>query len=274
MRTRTITGIVMAIVLIPMLWLPDGFFFIIIGVLTMVASYEMVNVYGAQNPLKWPAYFFHIMGVILLYGVTLMTYLNGVNPLVILLAIMWILIIGAVAMIFSDSLSSKLLSQMCFSIIYIALAFVAISVIKTQGLAFFIYFLMLSMLTDMFAYYVGIRFGKHKLAPRISPKKTIEGAVGGTVIAVFFATLFGYFLDIFWVEQTMLPWVIIIVMGVTVSFSAQIGDLIASKIKRDHGVKDFSNLLPGHGGVMDRFDSTMFAALLLMFFLFIVEVIA
>ena len=273
MKTRTITGLIMAIILIPLLWLPDALFFVVISILTLIASYEMVKLYGTSSPLKWPVYFYHGIAVLLLYGVTLMTYLNGVNPLVILLSIMWILITGLVAMIFSDSLSSKLFSQMCFSIVYIALTFVAISVIKTQGLAFFIYFLMLSMLTDMFAYYVGIRFGKHKLAPKISPKKTLEGAIGGTFIAVLIATTFGYFLDVFIIDGVMLPWTLILVMGIVVSFSAQIGDLIASKIKRDHGVKDFSNLLPGHGGILDRFDSTMFAGLLLMFFLFLVEVI-
>lgn len=130
-----------------------------------------------------------------------------------------------------------------------------------------VYLLIVAMLTDVFAYFTGVKFGKHKLAPKISPKKTIEGSIGGTFFGVLLGTVFGLVFNLFDVDglNVYIMWLILI--GITVSVSAQIGDLIASKLKRDHNIKDFSNLLPGHGGILDRFDSTLFASMLLMIFL-------
>ena len=114
------------------------------------------------------------------------------------------------------------------------------------------------MLTDVFAYFIGIKYGKHRLAEKISPKKSIEGAVAGLLISAVVATIFANFLEVF---DYSIIWVILLSMFL--SCVSQIGDLIASMFKRKAGIKDFSNLFPGHGGVLDRFDSTMFAAIFL-----------
>jgi phosphatidate cytidylyltransferase len=107
-------------------------------------------------------------------------------------------------------------------------------------------------MTDTFAYFSGYLFGKHKLIPNVSPKKTIEGSIGGILGSTICCLIFGY---IFKLDMALM-----IVMGIIGSIIAQIGDLFASSIKRYVGIKDYGNLIPGHGGVLDRFDSVILVA--------------
>lgn len=103
------------------------------------------------------------------------------------------------------------------------------------------------LVTDTFCYVFGSRFGKNKLAPVISPNKTIEGAIGGTAMCMLFSIAIGLPIG--------LPWYHVLILGLLIAAFAQIGDLCESMIKRDAGVKDSSNVLPGHGGFLDRTDS-------------------
>ena len=123
-----------------------------------------------------------------------------------------------------------------------------------------------SWLTDSFAFLVGRKLGKHKMAPVISPKKSIEGAIGGVVITAAFnvlilylftvgcKNLYGYTL----LGESAMKYLYIIPISVVLSLVSMVGDLSASVLKRNFGIKDYSNLLPGHGGIMDRFDSCTF----------------
>lgn len=109
--------------------------------------------------------------------------------------------------------------------------------------------------TDIFAYFGGYFLGKHKLCPVISPKKTIEGSICGILGSVAFTGLFAYF---FVEERSLVVWFMVI--GVLGGIISQIGDLTASIFKRKMGIKDYGNLIPGHGGILDRFDSVLFTA--------------
>ncbi len=123
-----------------------------------------------------------------------------------------------------------------------------------------------SWLTDTFAYIVGVKFGKHKMASVLSPKKSIEGAIGGVVITSLFnvlilylftvgcKNLYGYTLF----GESSVKYLIIIPVSMILSLVSMLGDLSASAIKRNFGIKDYSQLIPGHGGIMDRFDSCIF----------------
>lgn len=129
---------------------------------------------------------------------------------------------------------------------------------KNDGVFFILLVFLCSWLTDGFALFAGMAFGKHKLAPKISPKKTIEGAVGGVVGNTLFCVgLFYVFKAKFNLSPTIKLWEVI-VCAFALSCISIFGDLAASTIKRSHGIKDFGNLLPGHGGIMDRFDSSLF----------------
>ncbi len=107
--------------------------------------------------------------------------------------------------------------------------------------------------SDSFAYIVGSNFGKHKLSPKLSPKKSVEGVVGGLIGACVIALIFNYY--VLKESNTLIAMIAIIGSGVSV-----LGDLLASKIKREFGIKDYSNILPGHGGILDRFDSFLMVA--------------
>lgn len=113
--------------------------------------------------------------------------------------------------------------------------------------------------TDTFAYFSGYLFGRHKLCPSISPKKTVEGALGGIIGSMIGCLIFGYF----FIQVDM---IYLAVLGIIGSIIAQTGDLYASKIKRYIGIKDYGKIMPGHGGVLDRFDSIIFVAPVVYYF--------
>ena len=115
------------------------------------------------------------------------------------------------------------------------------------GAGYCILILFAVLVTDTFCYFVGCRWGKHKLSPVISPNKTIEGSLGGSTMCMIFSLGIGLAIGLAWYHA--------VVLGILIAIFAQIGDLCESMIKRDAGVKDSSNVLPGHGGFLDRTDS-------------------
>lgn len=127
-----------------------------------------------------------------------------------------------------------------------------------SGLGFVVLMFTAILLTDIGAYYIGRHFGKHKLAPVISPNKTIEGSVGGMIFAIAGAFVVGYFFE--------LEWYYCLIAGLLCTVFAQIGDLSESLIKRDAGVKDSGDSLPGHGGFLDRTDSFIFTIPIMYYF--------
>lgn len=110
----------------------------------------------------------------------------------------------------------------------------------------------IAFITDIFAYFTGYLFGKHKLIPKVSPKKTVEGSIGGIIGSTIMCVVFGYFFEI--------DLKLIVFLGLFGSIVAQFGDLFASSIKRYVGIKDYGKLIPGHGGILDRFDSVILVA--------------
>ncbi len=121
-----------------------------------------------------------------------------------------------------------------------------------------------SWICDTCAYVVGMLVGKHKLAPVLSPKKSIEGALGGIAGSALVGAAYAYFLVERVIEQQQITWIFVLISAVGAVIS-QVGDLAASAIKRNHEIKDYGKLIPGHGGVMDRFDSVIFTAPMIYF---------
>jgi phosphatidate cytidylyltransferase len=117
---------------------------------------------------------------------------------------------------------------------------------------------------DSSAYFFGKAYGKHKLYPEVSPKKSWEGAIAGLIGAIVSFTLLNYF----FIPQ--FPILYSLIAGVLIGITGQIGDLAESQLKRDAGIKDSSDLLPGHGGILDRFDSALFVFPVLTIFLFVI----
>ncbi|ACD54196.1 phosphatidate cytidylyltransferase [Clostridium botulinum] len=127
-----------------------------------------------------------------------------------------------------------------------------------------------SWMTDTSAYYSGKFLGKHKLCPKVSPKKTIEGSIGGLLGAILFCGIFGIIVNKY---VYVMPLHHYFIIGALCGIFSQFGDLVASSIKRYVGIKDYSNLIPGHGGILDRFDSIIFSSTVVFYYLTFVVVI-
>jgi len=131
--------------------------------------------------------------------------------------------------------------------------------IQNDGLGYVVFLFTIILLTDTGCYYFGKKFGKHKLSPVISPQKSIEGAIGGTICAIIGAVIIGHFIHLALYHS--------IILGLLCTIFAQLGDLSESLIKRDAGVKDSGNTLPGHGGLLDRTDSYVFTIPVMFYYL-------
>ncbi|WP_106058540.1 phosphatidate cytidylyltransferase [Clostridium vincentii] len=153
-----------------------------------------------------------------------------------------------------------------FGFLYVGIffSFIYLVNIKMDGI-FLVWLIFIgSWMSDTVAFYSGKLFGKRKLCPRVSPKKTVEGSIGGLIGATFFCGLFGMFARNQGVDISIYHFLII---GALCGGISQFGDLVASSIKRYVGIKDYSNLIPGHGGILDRFDSILFSAIVVFYYL-------
>ncbi len=137
-------------------------------------------------------------------------------------------------------------------------AFILLRSIEGAGLILFLLAFFIPWVCDAMAYFVGVSIGKHKLIPDVSPKKTVEGAIGGIVGVVALTAVFGIVMQIAFERTPNYP--ILLLLAFVGGFIGQCGDLIASLLKREFGIKDYGKLFPGHGGVMDRFDSNIAVA--------------
>ncbi len=137
-----------------------------------------------------------------------------------------------------------------------------------HGMFFAILAVMAAWIPDIGAYFTGTLFGKTKLCPDISPKKTIEGLLGGTVLSVLIMAGVGWvFSALYYQGEVDVNYIPLLLIGFFASFTSVVGDLSFSLIKRNYGAKDFGNLIPGHGGMLDRFDSVIFTAPLVFYVL-------
>jgi len=151
------------------------------------------------------------------------------------------------------------------SAIFLGLSFNLIILVRNYSLLYIAYFFIITTMTDTFALLSGMLVGKHKLSPKISPNKTIEGSIGGTLMGTFIACIF--YLTAINSDMNLFN---LIAVTTILSIVGQIGDLVFSAIKRLYGKKDFSNLIPGHGGILDRFDSIIFVIIAAVLFLNII----
>ena len=143
-------------------------------------------------------------------------------------------------------------------VMYVVCCFSAISLIRyidKIGLFCLGMVLIGAWISDVFAYFTGMLLGKHKLIPAVSPKKTVEGAIGALVFTTLAMILYGFLVSVF--TELTPNYLVLGISGPILSATGQIGDLVASLVKRERGVKDYGKLLPGHGGIMDRFDSIL-----------------
>lgn len=147
---------------------------------------------------------------------------------------------------------------------YVITGFVSIIQLRNMKFGEITYLLVFiaPWVSDTFAYFCGRLFGRHKLIPSVSPKKTVEGAIGGVVFCIIGCTVYRLILGNFY--EDLPPYWVFAILGFVVAIVSQVGDLIFSLIKRRYGIKDYGILFPGHGGVLDRFDSVIATAPLIL----------
>lgn len=256
---RVTTGIIISIIALSAIALGSIPLYIMMGVIIILCSREFVKILNHKG--FYPSYSVMLFADIVFLTLTFFHRFDLVPPflsLVIMASFLSVLFKGRqpyivnVATTILGALYCAWLPCHILLIRQIGLNRVAaFQFSPSEGLWLLIFVFVAVALTDIGAYYFGVKFGKHKLAEVISPKKTIEGAIGGGLCAILVSILGIFYADLSLCQA--------IIGGLIITLSAQLGDLSESLIKRDAGVKDSSNILPGHGGMLDRFDGYIFA---------------
>lgn len=253
MKARILAAVaLLPLLLLVVLWAPEIFTVILFGAMAAVGAYELLIGTGLVKSPRMVAY-----SCIMAFWFVLWNGL-GISQVWLLLSILlfWCLLMMEV-----------MLSQMKIPFSKVAVCFMAGvilpvllgSVVRIHGAAngrFFVLIpFVLAFLSDTGAYFAGLKFGKRKLAPLISPKKSVEGVIGGVIGAMVGMLIFCVVLQVYFDFQ--IRYWLVPVYGLLGSLAGVFGDLCFSVIKRQTGIKDYGNLIPGHGGILDRFDSTM-----------------
>lgn len=265
-KERVLSGIVIAAILIGM-WV--GMYTpvidIMMAVLAAAACYEVTKVAGVQSKALKAA------AIAFAFALPLgLVYFNTFPISALCIIYVLLLIVMTVAdfehIPFKDlavSIYASMIIPIGFSTIALVSDFYKVyDEIDTHENAFLLFMAVgAALLTDVFAYEVGSRIGKHKMTPNLSPKKSWEGAIGAVVLNVAFMCIArGIFTHFFALKPMFMGWFVFIFVIIALSILSMVGDLMASLIKRNYDVKDYSNLIPGHGGIMDRFDSVLVVA--------------
>lgn len=257
MKTRIITAaILVPLLLIILLILPKLITAILFGLLAAIAVYELLMGTGYIKQFRLVAY-----GMVMAFLASLWSGLGAGHVWAVIGIVLFACVLFAEMMLSHIKLRFEKIC-ICFVaallIPYLFTALVRIHADDTTGRYFILIPFILAFLSDSGAYFAGCYLGKHKLAPAISPKKTIEGAIGGVLAAVAFMLLYTLILQLAFDFKVNYGFALL--YGVVGSVASVFGDLCFSVIKRQTGIKDYGNLIPGHGGVLDRFDSMMIVA--------------
>lgn len=281
MKQRSITSAVIVFLMIIVLFISfTPAFPGILALLSFVATYEMLKVFNLHKRLfvAIPAYLVAIAMPIVAYIMakvmnrTALEFIH-IHTLVIFTFMLYLFVVAVFErgrMPFGEFASAFAM------VTYIVTSFAALSIIRfTSPIGLYLLGMVLSSawMTDVCAYLVGSFFGKHKLIPEVSPKKTVEGAIGGALGETLVLLLYGLLVQLITAKLStvnpdipaLIPnYIVIGISGVLLAVVSQMGDLFASVIKREHGVKDYGSVFPGHGGIMDRFDSVIIVAIVTM----------
>lgn len=211
---------------------------VFLGLKEFYNAFECINI----SPLKHIGYFFTVFMYLIYFY-----YKTDIIPIIFFVITLSLLI----TYLFSKKHDFIDISVTLIGFIYISyflIHILSLSMIDSHFIIWFVF--LIAWATDTFAYFSGYFFGSKKLFPEVSPKKTVEGSIGGIIGSIAVCLLFTYLFNRDFIFHSVF-------LGFVGSIISQIGDLIASKVKRYVGIKDFGNIMPGHGGVLDRFDSIL-----------------
>ena len=233
-----------------------------LSILALIAVNEVLKVYELDKKylIAIPSYLAALAMPTLSYVMTVILAKTAIDFIVALALTLFVLMIYqfVVAVFAKGKIEFASLSAGFVLVMYISACFSALSVIRYVSEAGMFNLGMVfigAWISDIFAYFTGRLFGKHKLIPEVSPKKTVEGSVGAIAFTTLLMLLYGWIVSL---ATDLTPNYLVLGLSAPVlSVVGQIGDLFASLVKRERGIKDYGKLLPGHGGIMDRFDSIL-----------------
>ncbi len=270
MKTRIISGVLGAVIAVLIFLYGNISLSVAVSALILIALFEFHRATGIAQKNK--ALFF----ISLLYGVCIsllvsfyysLKYCNEVN-------IIYVIVLLCYMVLKHDDVKFSSIGISALGTLYITIFLSHIIMIRhiNHGKIYIWLVFLIAWGTDTFAYFCGKAFGRHKLIPKVSPKKTVEGSVGGIIGAAVVTAIFcRVCANVIGLNGSILK---AAVLAALASVLSQFGDLCASCIKREHNVKDFGNLIPGHGGVLDRFDSVLIIAPIIYYYIYYWGIIA
>ena len=272
MLQRIITAVVLIAILLPLLFLSWQCVYIIpalVALMALAAVYELLKCLRSQVDEAGTAataredFVVSIPAYLIAVGLPLATaFVTSIHAFLLAAAAvltLYLLYLFAVAVLRQGRMHFAEVAEVFTGVLYITLSFASLSLLRhktPEGGYLYLLVFFGAWVTDTFAYFTGRFFGKHKLNPVISPKKTVEGSISGILFCMISFVLFGIVMQ-FGKWHFTVHYPLLLLSGLLCSVVSQVGDLITSLIKREHGVKDYGKIFPGHGGVLDRFDSVL-----------------
>lgn len=253
MKQRVISAIVALAIIIPIFIIGGYAFALGAAIVAALAYYETLNL--KESHKTYPN-FIKVLGFICVELITLSRFeasfvLYGISFVAIALAAL----VLTIPTIFDKKgkYTTKEAFHLLGTVTFIGTFFNLLILIFNGNKWLLLFLILIATMTDTFAMIIGCLIGKHKLIPNVSPKKSVEGSVAGTLVATAISTI--YYYNIITTKTNIF---ILLTMIIILSILGQLGDLFFSKIKRENNIKDFSNIMPGHGGILDRLDSLTF----------------
>lgn len=262
MLKRIVTAIVGITVLMPFVIFSDKWPLVLLTlVMAVSAVYEILTCTGQSK--KWVI---GVPSVLVAVAAQLLTRILASDvyaTAMLLIYLVYAVIMMTFAVFSKGEIKLSDVTQTVVMVMYISFGFSALVLLRDfeYGLVLMLLAFLIPWVCDAMAYFVGVFFGKHKMIPDVSPKKTVEGAIGGIVGVVLITAIFGIVMHYGFEKQP--NYVLLLVLALIGGFVSQWGDLIASLLKREYGVKDYGKIFPGHGGIMDRFDSLIAVSIFL-----------
>lgn len=263
MTKRIISALIILIVVIPLLLVGGNLFNFSVYVVSIFALREFLKIKEEKKPI--PSFIKFISYIIITFLLLTNSKLKELTFSIdyrVLAGLFISFLLPTVLYHNREKYSINDAFYLIGGVLFLGISMSLLILIRGKSLALLIYVILIAVITDTYAYIIGSLIGKHKLLEVISPNKSLEGMIGGTVFASLFGTLF---YNLF-ISQTM-PIYVVVFITMFLSILGQLGDLVFSAIKRYFGKKDFSNLIAGHGGLLDRLDSIIFVLLGFVFFI-------
>lgn len=258
-KTRLLSGIVLVVIALVLMITGGSVLGVALGIISLIGMYELNRTVGAEKtPLALIGY---VMAAIY-YMLLLMDQTPGEDSLPIILFVAALTLIMVVYVFSFPKYHAEQVMTVFFGLIYVGVMMSYIYRIREMDGGKLLVWLVFaaSWGSDTLAYCAGMLFGKHKMSPKLSPKKTIEGGIGGVLGAGLIGVIFGLVFAKSIVGALPVPALDCAIICIVGALISMVGDLAASAIKRNREVKDYGKLIPGHGGILDRFDSVIFVA--------------